>query len=119
MPTIGLQLLEQTFAELNDTEYKRIVFDVAKYHHEKWNGGGYPEGLKGEEIPLPARIMAIADVFEAVSSERCYKKAYDIDTCFKIIKDGAGTDFDPILANLFVNAEDKVRTYYMGEKSAV
>ncbi|MBR4795204.1 MAG: HD domain-containing protein [Lachnospiraceae bacterium] len=117
--TIGLQLLEQTFAELNDTEYKRIVFDVAKYHHEKWNGCGYPEGLKGEEIPLSARIMAIADVFEAVSSERCYKKAYDIDTCFKIIKDGAGTDFDPVLANLFVNAEDKVRTYYMGEKSAV
>ncbi len=114
--TIGSQLLEETFVDLNDAEYKRIAYDVAKFHHEKWNGSGYPEGLKGEEIPLSARIMAIADVFEATSSKRCYKEAYDIDTCFKIIKDGAGIDFDPVLANLFVNAYDKVRQYHSRER---
>ena len=114
--TIGSNLLDETFADINDAEYRRVAHDVAKFHHEKWNGLGYPMGLRGEEIPLSARIMAIADVFEATSSKRCYKEAYDIDTCFKIIKDGAGTDFDPILANLFINAQDKVRKYYLDER---
>ncbi|MBQ9342400.1 MAG: HD domain-containing protein [Lachnospiraceae bacterium] len=116
--TIGSNILDETFADLNDAEYKRVAHDVAKFHHEKWNGSGYPEGLKGEDIPLSARIMAIADVFEATSSKRCYKEAYDLDTCFKIIKDGAGLDFDPILAMLFVNAQDKVRKYHNDERKA-
>ena len=114
--TVGSELLKETFADINDADYKRIAYDVAKYHHEKWNGMGYPEGLKEEQIPLPARIMAIADVFEATTAKRCYKEAFDIDTCFEIIKDGAGTDFDPELVRLFLNANEKIRRYYNSER---
>lgn len=81
---------------------------MARYHHEKYNGKGYPDGLAGEQIPLHARIMAIADVFDAVSQKRCYRDAMPVDECFEIIEKGAGTDFDPVLAKLFLDARDEV-----------
>ena len=68
---------------------------MAPRHHEKWNGKGYPSGLKGEEIPLRTRIMAIAGVFDAVSESRCYRAATPMDQCFGIIRQGAGQDFAP------------------------
>lgn len=110
---IGGNIIRETFADLDEPEYQQIAYEVARYHHEKWNGKGYPDGLKGEEIPLHARIMAIADVFDAVSAKRCYRDAMPIDKCFKIIEEGSGEDFDPELATIFLNAREKVLAYYI------
>ena len=105
---IGGNIIRETFADLDDPEYQQIAYEVARYHHEKWNGRGYPEGLKGEEIPLHARIMAIADVFDAVSAKRCYRDAMPLEKCFHIIEEGAGVDFDPKLVALFLAARDEI-----------
>ena len=83
--------------------------NMAHYHHEKWNGEGYPCGLKGEEIPLSARIMAVADVFDALVAVRVYKPAMPFEKAMGIIKKDAGTHFDPVIAEAFLNAEEKVR----------
>ena len=112
----GGEIIKETFAGLDDKEYQKIAYEVARFHHEKWNGRGYPEGLKGEEIPLHARIMAIADVFDAVSAKRCYRDAMPIDKCFKIIEEGAGEDFDPKLVEIFMQAREKILVYYEAEK---
>ncbi len=74
---------------------------IALAHHEKWDGTGYPNGLKGNDIPLWGRICAVADVFDALTSERPYKKAFDVDRAFGIIKEGRGTHFDPELVDIF------------------
>ena len=79
-----------------------MAYQVAMYHHEKWNGKGYPMGIAGEEIPLCARIMAVADVFDAVSSKRCYRDAMPLKDCFQIIINGRGTDFDPDIVDAFM-----------------
>ncbi|MBO4416305.1 MAG: hypothetical protein J5824_10060, partial [Lachnospiraceae bacterium] len=76
---------------------------------EKWNGTGYPYGLKGEDIPLSARIMAVADVFDALVSKRSYKPGFSVDKALQIIRDGIGTHFDPEIANVFLQCEDEVR----------
>ena len=83
--------------------------NMAHYHHEKWNGEGYPCGLKGEEIPLSARIMAVADVFDALVAVRVYKPAMPFEKAMGIIKKDAGTHFDPVIAQAFLNAEDQIR----------
>lgn len=85
-----------------------LAYQVAMYHHEKWNGKGYPEGKKRKEIPLCARIMAVADVFDAVSQNRCYRKAMPLDRCFDIISDGSGQDFEPVLVEVFLDIRDRV-----------
>lgn len=77
-------------------------------HQEKWNGKGYPEGRSQKEIPLCARIMAIADVFDAVSEKRCYREAMPLDKCFDIISNGSGQDFDPILVEVFLDIRETI-----------
>lgn len=105
----GGKIIKETFARMhNDTAYTRIAYDVAKYHHEKWNGKGYPKGLRQDEIPLCARIMAIADVFDAVSEDRCYRAAMPLEQCFKIIEEGRGEDFEPILVDVFLDIKDEI-----------
>jgi putative two-component system response regulator len=81
--------------------------DIACYHHEKWDGSGYPEGLAGEDIPLPARLMAIADVYDALITKRVYKDAMSHEEAVKIIEDGAGTHFDPEAVAAFSIVKDK------------
>ena len=83
--------------------------NMAHYHHEKWNGEGYPCGLKGEEIPLSARIMAVADVFDALVSKRVYKPGMPFDKAMGIIKESSGEHFDPKVVEAFIHAEEKVR----------
>ncbi|MGN0620362.1 MAG: HD domain-containing phosphohydrolase [Porcipelethomonas sp.] len=97
----------------NDAEPKLIAIasDVAHYHHEKWNGQGYPEGLKGEEIPLSARIMAVADVFDALVSKRVYKDAIDVDIAFEILEKDSGSHFDPELVKIFISMQDQIKEY--------
>ena len=92
-----------------DTGYLTEAKNLALYHHEKWNGKGYPEGRKGEEIPLSARVMAVADVFDALVSRRSYKEPFTVDKAFDIIREDAGSHFDPLVAKAFLNAQDEVR----------
>lgn len=104
----GGKIIQETFGHLHDRHYAQMAYDVARYHHEKWNGKGYPDGLKEKEIPLCARIMAIADVFDAVSEKRCYRDAMPLEKCFEIIRNGSGTDFEPLLVEVFLDMRDTI-----------
>lgn len=104
----GGEIIRNTFGHMEDEAYTQMAYEVARFHHEKWNGKGYPDGLKGEEIPLAARIMAIADVFDAISEKRCYRDAMPLDKCFDIIREGSGQDFDPRLVEVFLDIRDDV-----------
>jgi putative two-component system response regulator len=92
-------------------EQEKVFFKQAElcagYHHEKWDGSGYPEGLIGEDIPLAGRVMAIADVYDALVSARPYKEPFSHEEAVKIIKDGSGTHFDPNLVDVFCQVSDE------------
>ena len=79
--------------------------DIARHHHEKFDGSGYPDGLKGEKIPFAARIVALADVFDALVSKRVYKNAYAPDIAKSIIQEGRGSHFDPMVVDAFLICE--------------
>ena len=83
------------------SEFMHLAEEIARCHHEKWDGSGYPRGLRGTAIPLAARIVAIADVFDALSSDRPYRLAYTIDEAREAIEKGSGTAFDPTLVEAF------------------
>lgn len=108
----GGKIVRETFANMGDDEYEKIVYEVARHHHEKWNGNGYPDGLMRKKIPLSARIMAVADVFDAVSAKRCYRDAMPLEQCFQIIAEGSGQDFDPIIAEVFLDMKEKITEVY-------
>ena len=114
-PLIGGKIIKDTFGHLFDGEYANMAFQVARYHHEKWNGKGYPDNLSGLDIPLCARIMAVADVFDAVSAKRCYRDAMPLEECYKIILNGRGEDFDPDIVDAFMMDTDKVEEIYYSE----
>jgi response regulator RpfG family c-di-GMP phosphodiesterase len=103
----GGRVVREVLDGVTDDEYLSFASDVATCHHEKWNGEGYPKGYSGEAIPLSARIMAIADVFDALVSERYYKKAMPPEKAFEIIREEAGAQFDPNLAQVFLNHKDE------------
>ena len=111
-PVIGGKIIRDTFGHLFNGEYESMAYQVARYHHEKWNGKGYPEGLNGTEIPLCARIMAVADVFDAVSAKRCYRDAMPLEECYRIIESGRGTDFDPDVVDAFFAKRERVEEIY-------
>lgn len=92
----------------HDAELLTMAREIAQYHHEKWDGSGYPKGLKGKEIPLSARIVAIADVFDALTSERPYKKAWTVEAATSLLEEEAGKHFDPDLVPVFLTCLDKV-----------
>lgn len=106
----GAAIISDTFWHTNeDPLYNKTVLEVARHHHEKWNGKGYPDGLSETQIPLSARIMAVADVFDAVSAKRCYRDAMSLDDSFEIIQKGVGSDFDPEIAQIFLNMRPKIQ----------
>ena len=105
----GGNIIKETFGHLENEQYSHMAYAVARHHHEKWNGKGYPDGLRHKEIPLCARIMAIADVFDAVSEKRCYRDAMPLEKCFEIIAEGSGQAFEPVLAETFLDIYDKVK----------
>ena len=109
---IGGKIISETFGHLLDAEYEDMAYNVARHHHEKYNGKGYPDGLAGEEIPLSARIMAVADVFDAVSAKRCYRDAMPLKKCYEIILNGRGTDFDPDVVDAFMEDKSKIERIY-------
>ena len=103
--TAGEELLERAREELGEYGYLNTAVEMAAYHHEWWNGKGYPYGISGEEIPLCARIMAVADVFDALTSKRCYKDAMPLEKAYAIIKEESGTHFDPVVAAAFLRQQ--------------
>ena len=98
----GGDIIRKTMSDVEEGEYCDIAYNIARCHHERWDGTGYPDGLNGEDIPLEARVMALADVYDALVSERVYKKAFSEEEARNIILEGSGTQFDPNLVPLFL-----------------
>ena len=107
--TLGSKIIDRAIDMVPDSVYLKEAKNLSEYHHEKWNGKGYPYGISGEEIPLSARIMAVADVFDALVSRRSYKEPFSFEKAMDIIRTDAGTHFDPLVAEAFLGAEEEVR----------
>ncbi len=108
----GAEIVHKVLADIEEPRFQIIAENVAHYHHERWDGSGYPEHIKGETIPLEARIMAIADVYDALVSKRCYKDSMSFEQAFNIIEEGMGTQFDERLNKYFLASREKLETYY-------
>ncbi len=104
-PQVGADIIGKHSSEL-----LQMAYTIALAHHEKWDGSGYPNSISKEEIPLSARIVAIADVFDALTSERPYKKAWPVEKAVAVIQEGSGKHFDPDLVKVFVNCLDELLT---------
>jgi putative two-component system response regulator len=104
---IGATTMEAVNDIYKNNAFINMGISIARSHHERWDGTGYTDGLKGENIPLAARIMAIADVYDALRSNRCYKGSLSRDRSRKIIEDGSGTQFDPVLVKAFLALEEE------------
>ena len=109
---IGYRMVSEILSNVEEPDFVRVAENVAHYHHEKVDGTGYPCGLKGNDIPVEARIMALADVFDALVSKRCYKDAFSYDKAFGIIEHDAGTHFDAQLAKVFLSCRAELEEYY-------
>ena len=109
-PLIGIEMLEKIIYNIGENEYLSFAYDMVLSHHEKWDGSGYPRGIAGENIPLSARIMAVADVFDALVSKRCYKEACSYEQAFEIIGNSSGTHFDPVLVSAFLNRKEELES---------
>jgi putative two-component system response regulator len=103
--TFGVEAIEEIMRNTNKHEFLHYALRIAGTHHEKWDGTGYPIGLKGKSIPLEGRMMAIADVYDALISKRQYKESLTHEMACKIIEESAGTQFDPVLVDIFRNVE--------------
>lgn len=103
----GRNALKETEKLLGTNSFLRYASEIAGSHHEKWDGTGYPENLKGTDIPLSARLMAVADVYDALISKRVYKPAMSHETARKIIVEGKGKHFDPVIVEIFLQVEER------------
>ncbi len=108
----GALIVREILSDIDDEAFTQLAENVAHYHHERWDGSGYPKGLKGDDIPLEARIMAIADVYDALVSKRVYKEKLSFDEADRIIKDNMGTQFDPGLCRYYAAARPLLEEYY-------
>lgn len=108
----GGEIVAKVLQGVEDEAFIRVAENIAHYHHEKWNGEGYPEHLSGTDIPLEARIMALADVFDALVSKRCYKDSMNYESAFQIIEESLGSHFDPQLGKLFLQCREQLIAYY-------
>lgn len=111
-PEKGAAIVENLLAQIESPDLVSVTKNVAWFHHERYDGRGYPMGLKGEEIPFEARVMAVADVYDALVSKRCYKEKFSFEHAFDIIADGMGSQFDPSLWQCFYNSREKLEEYY-------
>lgn len=107
--TEGGRLIRENMGRIVNQEFVDIASDMASYHHEKWNGKGYPEQRKGKEIPLAARILAIADVFDALVSKRQYKEGMTLEEAFEIMEKERGESFEPELLDVFLESKEELR----------
>ncbi len=106
--TVGFELLADVDNLHPDNNFIKMGMSVALSHHERWDGTGYPNSISGYDIPLSARIMSIADVYDALSHQRCYKPAMSHEESIKIVAEGSGKNFDPYLVELFLDIEDQL-----------
>lgn len=107
-PALGAQIIDGVLATVKESDYLVTAREMAYGHHEKWDGSGYPQGLKGEEIPLSARIMALADVYDALRSARSYKDAYSKEEAKRIMLEESGKRFDPELVEVFLTSLEEI-----------
>ncbi|MFC1953506.1 HD domain-containing phosphohydrolase [Chloroflexota bacterium] len=105
--TIGAEILMDA-----STDFVKLAGTIALNHHEKWDGSGYPRGIKSSDIPLPARIVALADVFDALTSKRPYKDSFSFEKAMGIIQDSRGSHFDPEVVDSFFSIEDEINAEY-------
>ena len=112
-------MVERILNGVEEEHFVKVATNIAKYHHEKWNGKGYPEHLKGEEIPLEARIMAVADVYDALVSKRCYKEPMSFEEAFEVMESSMGSHFDPQLKKAFILSRKKLEKYYAKDRDCV
>jgi putative two-component system response regulator len=108
----GARIVHEILKGTDDLAFHLLAENVAHYHHERWDGSGYPEGLKGEEIPLEARIMAVADVYDALVSKRVYKEAMSFEKADSIMRESFGKHFDKQLEKYYLSARPKLEEYY-------
>jgi len=109
--SIGSEIIDRISATLPDNDmYLRYAKDICHYHHERWDGNGYPTGMKEDEIPISARIISIVDVYDALASPRCYKGAYPHEVSVDIIMEGRGTQFDPNIVDILPNISPLFRS---------
>jgi response regulator RpfG family c-di-GMP phosphodiesterase len=112
--TIGYQTLASIEKKDTGSAFIKVGKEITLCHHEKWDGSGYPKGLKREEIPISARIMALADVYDALRSKRVYKESYSHEKSLGIITQGRGSHFDPLLVDLFLENDSSFRDIFDG-----
>jgi len=108
----GYRIVHEILKGTDDEDFRRIAENVAHYHHERWDGSGYPDGLRGEEIPREARIMAVADVYDALVSKRVYKEKMSFEKANDIIMEGMGSQFAPEMERVYLLARPKLEAYY-------
>ena len=108
----GARIVHEILEGTEDESFRKVAENVAHYHHERWDGSGYPEGLKGTEIPFEARIMAIADVYDALVSKRVYKEKMSFEKADEIIMEGMGKHFDKMLEPYYIAARPSLEAYY-------
>jgi len=105
--TVGVEAIKRIMSETKEHIFLHHALQITGTHHEKWDGSGYPTGLSGINIPLEGRLMAVADVYDALVSERPYKKAFPHEKACEIIEESAGSHFDPMLVDVFRRVADK------------
>lgn len=108
-PELGAKTLEELYDRNGHNEFLKMAIDIARYHHERWDGTGYPYGLKGKEIPLSARIVGIVDVYDALVGERYYKKPYSHEESIRILREGAGTQFDADIVEVLCRIQNQLQ----------
>jgi putative two-component system response regulator len=112
---IGAETLRAVYQQYGPNDFVRMGIDIAESHHEKWDGSGYPAGLAGEDIPLAARILALGDVYDALTSRRCYKRAFAHCESRALIVEASGKHFDPRVVEAFLAVEEefiRIRRHY-------
>jgi HD-GYP domain-containing protein (c-di-GMP phosphodiesterase class II) len=102
----GARVLKIADEKLGFESFLKLAIQIVLTHHEKWDGSGYPQGLKGEAIPLSGRIMAVADVYDALRSERCYKSSFSHEKACRILQEEKGKHFDPLLIDILFECEN-------------
>lgn len=110
------ELVKEILEDVEEDHFVTVATNVARHHHERWDGTGYPDSLKGDEIPFEARIMAVADVYDALVSKRCYKEAMSFEEASNIMLESMGNHFDPKLKDVFLLSQKRLENYYYYER---
>ena len=110
------EIVQEFLNDIEEDHFVKVATNIARYHHERWNGSGYPAKLVGDQIPLEARIMAVADVYDALVSKRCYKEAMSFEEAAEIMLESMGTHFDPKMKEVFLMSQKRLENYYYYDK---